>query len=762
MSEIDNVVAALGDYFHHLSGTNFIRMMDTPRIWGLGFGPEIMPQARARELEFARGIEEIVQKTKYRCDIASLNAPDVDWMRVVVGAIDTCLSQSMGRTRPVQFRFLFGQTPMVPFGEPANYTELKAALVRLVRQRSAHWEQMPEFWFGRFYRLREGVLSALQAKVFGQAIIGADDEKMTWNHAKAIATDGYEALVGGHNLNMDLFRSYPPVHDASALMHGDGAYGVQLFLNQMWTCGTDLLTKEYLELPARSWKNADRDHGAPADPLADPNVQTQMHAAQTALIDLHRSGRQSGTDPVVPPPPPPAPGIRDNDLQTLGEVREPAFPVRLFWERYAGFDEYAEASRVLSLGKYWNGPERSDFQRGSEIMKETLIKGAQRTIMMSQMDLVSAWKKDWRDHLVANWVLEALLDNPNLHVYVVVSPLDAGAGAEGDQYSFGSGAVRTFELMQYYMTHTIDDHPIDDPDGRRAAALARLEIAPLVYTDKVPEDARTEGSTYKWPDLSPEGYTATLKQPPLSDRPPHDGNIGSAARAVINASGYIYDKVPSAPGNHAKIMIIDDEAYVIGSDNLYPGFLSEFDYLVEGVAAVNRMLDDYWTPLWRYSGPFRISPTADGGYTRRLRAQGGPGYFWQDNPPAGARLTRLSICVADVISALQATYDTGPMGGHGGAEGEWTVYDLGNEEYITEVSGKFGMYSGAIQICELRVHTNQRVFEPVGSTDHVTDVQSFDLRGESGEAALSFFGTEFQYPDGKVFISSIGLVLRGG
>jgi phosphatidylserine/phosphatidylglycerophosphate/cardiolipin synthase-like enzyme len=47
------------------------------------------------------------------------------------------------------------------------------------------------------------------------------------------------------------------------------------------------------------------------------------------------------------------------------------------------------------------------------------------------------------------------------------------------------------------------------------------------------------------------------------------GVIGSAAWAVINASGYIYSKVPSAPGNHAKIMIIDDEVYVVGSDNLY-------------------------------------------------------------------------------------------------------------------------------------------------------------------------------------------------
>jgi hypothetical protein len=606
MSEIDDVVAQTKDYFSHLSSVSYIRIMDSPRIWGLPFGPEIMSQARARQLEFQRAIEEIVQKARYRCDVASLNAPDVDWIRVIIGAMDTCLSAKLGRQQPVQFRFLFGQTPTVPLGEPANYTELKAALVRLVRDRSSNWEQQPQIWLGRFYRLGAGIVSAIQAKVFGSAVIGAEGTKMTWNHSKAIVVDGYAALAGGHNMNMDLFRSYPPVHDASAVMHGDGAYGTQLFLNQLWQCGNDLLTKEYLELPGLAWKNADSDPKGPTDPLAA--VQDAMKQAQSTLVALHASGKQSGEDPVVPPVPPPAAETKENDLQTLGEVRQDAFPFRVRWQLYQGFEEYNQASRVLSLGKYWNGPGADDYQKASELMKQTLILGAKKSIKMSQMDLVSAWKKLWQDHVVCQWLLQALLANPNLSVQIVVSPLDAGAGAEGDQYSFGSGAVRTYALMEYYMTHEVEtDQLIPDPDGRRKAALKRLEIAPLYYTDQVPTGAMIEGETYKWPMLSPEGYTATLKQPPLEAKPPKQGVIGSAALSVLNASGYIYSKVRSAPGNHAKIMIIDDEAYVLGSDNLYPGFLSEFDYLVEGAEAVKALLENYWKPLWKYSGPHCIN-----------------------------------------------------------------------------------------------------------------------------------------------------------
>lgn len=765
MSEIDAVVQKIGRYFNHLSGENYIRILDTPHVWGLPFGRGIMNQAWTRQSEFERAIDEVVQKAKYRCDLASLNSPDPDWIRVVVGAMDTCLTTRMGRTQPTQFRFLFGQTPTVPVGEPANYTELKAALVRLVRDRSAQWERMPEIWVGRFYRLREGILSALQAKVFGSAIIGSDDTKMTWNHSKIIAVDGVEALVGGHNLNMDLFRSYPPVHDVSAVMHGDGAYGSQLYLNQMWACGTDLLTKEFLEIvrvDSMSWKNGDKDRSKPSDPMAAPAVQDVMKRSQAALLAVHHSGKQTGHDSPPPPTPPQPTGIRENDLQTLVEIHEPAFAERVRYETYAGFNEYKQATRVLSLGKYWTGSGDGDFQKASELMKEQLIKNAKKTIKMSQMDLVSAWKKYWADHVVCQWILEALLANANLKVQVVVSPLDAGAGAEGDQYSFGSGAVRTYALMEYYMTHDVaTDQLLPDPGGKRKEALKRLEIAPLYYTDKVPADKTIEGDTYKWPNLSAEGYTATLKQPPLSEKPPKKGEIGSAARAVINASGYIYDKVPSAPGNHAKIMIVDDEAYVIGSDNLYPGFLSEFDYLVEGKDAVGELLASYWEPLWRYSGPHRINAQASGGYLRSSAEVGGGGTPFSDTPPEGQRLTRLLVRSGDVVDAIQASYGGKVMPLHGGSGGGANVIDLAGGEYITEISGQYGSYFGAVHILQLTVRTNLRTLPTYGSTHFARDPRPFSFKAESGESIVAFSGRTFRHSDGTNYVSALGVVFRG-
>ena len=102
-------------------------------------------------------------------------------------------------------------------------------------------------------------------------------------------------------------------------------------------------------------------------------------------------------------------------------------------------------------------------------------------------------------------------------------------------------------------------------------------------------------------NLTDEEYTLTLKQPPLEplkDEGLKKGIIGSAVSSIIKASGAkLTNNVKSAPGNHAKIMIVDDELYVVGSDNLYPGFLSEFNYLIEGEDAVRELIESYWNPL---------------------------------------------------------------------------------------------------------------------------------------------------------------------
>lgn len=55
--------------------------------------------------------------------------------------------------------------------------------------------------------------------------------------------------------------------------------------------------------------------------------------------------------------------------------------------------------------------------------------------------------------------------------------------------------------------------------------------------------------------------------------------------------------------NHAKSFIVDDRAFYIGSQNLYPADLAEFGYLIDDAETTDELLRDYWQPLWSSSQP---------------------------------------------------------------------------------------------------------------------------------------------------------------
>lgn len=243
--------------------------------------------------------------------------------------------------------------------------------------------------------------------------------KVTWNHSKIISVDGYECVVGGHNFNSNITRHYPPYHDISVKVKGDSAYASQQYLNNMWQAGTDLLTKEYYDSTRNEWINADKQANLPIDPLDSTDAKKYIKEQQNISL-------------------------------TPEEKKE-----------------YVQAGRILSVGKWWIGPNmNTDYKKGSEIMKEYLIKNAKKTILMSQQDIISAGKKNWKDHYVAIWIIDALLANTELEVQIVVSPYNAAAGVAGFPFSFGSGAQRTFELFYYYLNHNPEtDEKIADLMG---------------------------------------------------------------------------------------------------------------------------------------------------------------------------------------------------------------------------------------------------------------------------------------------------------
>jgi hypothetical protein len=58
---------------------------------------------------------------------------------------------------------------------------------------------------------------------------------------------------------------------------------------------------------------------------------------------------------------------------------------------------------------------------------------------------------------------------------------------------------------------------------------------------------------------------------------------------------------------HAKFWMIDDRAFYVGSDNLYPANLQEFGYVLEDASAVAQVRAQLWDRAWRWSQKAVIS-----------------------------------------------------------------------------------------------------------------------------------------------------------
>ncbi len=59
-------------------------------------------------------------------------------------------------------------------------------------------------------------------------------------------------------------------------------------------------------------------------------------------------------------------------------------------------------------------------------------------------------------------------------------------------------------------------------------------------------------------------------------------------------------------GNHAKVVAVDDQAFYLGSENLYPARLQELGEIVESPAAAAELRFEYLDPMWRWSRAYAL------------------------------------------------------------------------------------------------------------------------------------------------------------
>ncbi|MBN9087073.1 MAG: hypothetical protein J0J01_09210 [Reyranella sp.] len=152
-----------------------------------------------------RLVHDLVASAQRRVDIALLQpSPDGPFLEALRSALQSLAS----RSRPITVRVILGQYPPDNVDVPAF---LKA--------------------------LSEGIDTTridLSVAAFRSCVATEDCDSYSWNHAKIVAVDGREALVGGHNLWAKDYLHASPVGDLSMRLQGPAAASAVRYIDRLW------------------------------------------------------------------------------------------------------------------------------------------------------------------------------------------------------------------------------------------------------------------------------------------------------------------------------------------------------------------------------------------------------------------------------------------------------------------------------------------------------------------------------------------------
>lgn len=330
----------------------------------------------------------------------------------------------------------------------------------------------------------------------------------SWNHAKVIDVDGRAAIVGGMNYwNSDYLQTANPVNDLSLEVEGRAATDVSRYDDVLWTWTCDHRRGFHTDVTLVNLPDCIKVARTQATlPNGTVSMMVLGHLGNGIDVPGEPYGRESA--PFARPP------LHGNKCTAIQR----------------------DSSETNDSRAY-------EYRNPGEPAVRALIQRAQRSIFISQQDLLSCLPKP----LIATEAkfderLIAILANKivaGVPIKIVLSAGGGGAAGYGNGYTLKDLA----KILQQAV----------ELDSHLPAAQARAKLC---------ED------------------------------------VGLAA--LRNGPGATWaNGKPFA--NHAKLVAVDDQAFYIGSQNLYPGRLQELGVIVDNRAAADELDFTYLRPMWDWS-----------------------------------------------------------------------------------------------------------------------------------------------------------------
>lgn len=641
---------------------NYVKFYDTPNLWGFGDGQRVAPSETVRsayehaaavlgisseELLRGQGLDRIEQYLK--AHMGGIKWGLDEWQNIAtVEAVQREMDEAGAWTGLVnrwyaviaQSRYLIDVTSL---GAPVLGSEAQVGICMGVRECLTRWARddkrkgedaplMIRILFGNtgaatsgkkdwdefLERLRSTLadinsserISRSGAASLPVVLLGSDFGRVSkwanFNHSKIVAGDGHYAIVGGHNMCEEVSSNRAPViHDVTAEVTGPGARSANAFAGSVWMKAAE---SGRLWIYRFNWETSRFDDvsSESARLWAPKNWVSYSIGTQDEVPKVIRN--QHWFYPM-------------NKLPRKAAAKAPSGSVPATaimgigrWGDYQFFG--VDGSGGLKLGA--GIPASHACHYASDILKRLMIADRDNTLIrMSQQDLVNAGNfgamMQPSDHTICEAIGNRLTaTKKGTSIQIVVSTRYA-QNSQGLSYSYGDGPREAAERISDVVrgarqaSSSKTDLPerlavldiskaVGDGEVRAIAGIndpSYVTVAPLVFC--AARGATRDRGSYVWPD-------------------------GRYVYEKLYGNNRFWNKDDTSeakmgPGNHSKVMIVsigDDDAsglVMIGSDNMYPSPLSEFNFVIEGAEAVEAFRTQYWDKLWGYSA--RMGFTVD-------------------------------------------------------------------------------------------------------------------------------------------------------
>ena len=443
----------------------------------------------------------------------------------------------------------------------------------------------------------------------------------SWNHGKIISIDGKKLITGGSNYYQTHYLREDPVHDVSLQVSGGPSITAHRYAQRLWRTACDWWTFPGFNQVHYFVSVSERQ----PDGTIDTNTISGLNSCPAAITSM----------------------VEDDILDDVPDDRN----------RPKTGKSVIAAARLANLGESIQGGSHT-----SDIAMLAMMDEAQESIKLSQQDVLplllgieagtaagvitsgytftgritaASFDDTWR---IIGGIAKAI--SRGIDVYMMLSapcafsgdsihymqqpvalgisaqykcPLD---GTQGDGWDYWEQAYIA-QLNQGYSkwpdardgdkewAHIEDGSPFPHHRDLKNGDADQQETNP-VHRDLAYGYGWTLENVADWifayfmivKDSRPEIDGRSMTAEEIAEHICRHAHIGHI-RVTAEEDTYNHkDRNGGQIGNHAKIVMIDDQIFYIGSDNAYGSGLAEFGMITDDADIAGEFNEKYWEPLW--------------------------------------------------------------------------------------------------------------------------------------------------------------------